>query len=205
MPVETAEPIAPIDFKQGKAGQTVKGRRSNDNLPGTSGNDILRGKGGNDVLKGKKGNDQLDGGAGKDRLIGGAGDDLLKGGAGNDRLVGGAGNDVLVGGAGNDTLTGGAGRDTYVFNSLSEGTDTIVGFSATDDLIDLRVIFNKPELVNVSKSDRFTQFVQVVQIGANTEVRVDSDLNGSGTEFTTIAVLQGVSADTVKPQNFIVG
>jgi Ca2+-binding RTX toxin-like protein len=183
----------------------MKGSNSNDKLPGTNANDVLKGRGGNDVLKGKSGNDKLDGGAGKDKLVGGAGDDLLRGGAGNDKLNGGAGNDVLVGGAGNDTLTGGAGRDTYVFNSLTEGKDTIVGFNATDDVIDLRAIFNKPELVSVSKSDRFTQFVQVVQVGANTEVRVDADLNGSGTEFTTIAVLKGVSVDAVSSNNFVVG
>ncbi|MFL9460920.1 MULTISPECIES: LamG-like jellyroll fold domain-containing protein [Scytonema] len=48
------------------------------------------------------------------------------------------GNDTLEGGAGNDTLTGNAGADTFVFNSLSEGIDTITDFDGTEgDLIEV--------------------------------------------------------------------
>lgn len=46
----------------------------------------------------------------------------------NDDLVAGAGNDSLTGGLGNDTLTGGEGSDRFVFNSPSEGVDTITDF-----------------------------------------------------------------------------
>ncbi|AOX01713.1 hypothetical protein BJP34_21745 [Moorena producens PAL-8-15-08-1] len=43
-----------------------------------------------------------------------------------------AGDDILEGGEGNDTLTGNGGADTFVFNSLSEGVDTITDFDATE-------------------------------------------------------------------------
>lgn len=61
-------------------------------------------------------------------IIGNSGSNILSGGAGNDTLNGDDGNDTLVGGAGNDTLNGGSGYDTFVFNSLSEGIDTITDF-----------------------------------------------------------------------------
>jgi len=48
----------------------------------------------------------------------------------DDNLVAGAGNDSLTGGLGNDTLTGGAGSDLFIFNSPTEGVDTIVDFDA---------------------------------------------------------------------------
>lgn len=48
------------------------------------------------------------------------------------------GNDILEGGEGNDTLTGNAGADTFVFNSLSEGVDTITDFDGTEgDIIEV--------------------------------------------------------------------
>ncbi|MEM9273667.1 MAG: LamG-like jellyroll fold domain-containing protein [Cyanobacteria bacterium P01_F01_bin.143] len=41
------------------------------------------------------------------------------------------GNDTLVGGEGNDTLTGNDLADTFVFNSVTEGIDTITDFNQT--------------------------------------------------------------------------
>ncbi|MEM9273742.1 MAG: cadherin domain-containing protein [Cyanobacteria bacterium P01_F01_bin.143] len=42
------------------------------------------------------------------------------------------GDDTLEGGLGNDSLTGNNGADTFVFNSLSEGIDTITDFNLTE-------------------------------------------------------------------------
>lgn len=80
-------------------------------------------------ITGTKYADILQGGASNDILNGGASNDELTGKAGNDILIGGDGNDILIGGAGIDTLTGGLGADKFVFNSLSEGIDTIKDFS----------------------------------------------------------------------------
>jgi Ca2+-binding RTX toxin-like protein len=61
----------------------------------------------------------------------------ITGNAGNNTLNGGAGNDTLIGGAGIDTLTGSTGGDRFVFNTKTEGKDTITDFSVVDDTIDV--------------------------------------------------------------------
>jgi Ca2+-binding RTX toxin-like protein len=69
-------------------------------------------------------------------LVLAASDDYrLIGSASNDTLTGANGNDTLIGGAGADSLTGGLGLDTFVFNSPSEGVDTITDFIVADDTI----------------------------------------------------------------------
>jgi Ca2+-binding RTX toxin-like protein len=69
-------------------------------------------------------------------LQGGDGDDQLWSASGNDILQGGDGVDTLFGGSGNDSLEGGAGADTYQFTA-SAGTDTILGYDANEDIIEL--------------------------------------------------------------------
>ena len=100
----------------------------------------LEGGAGKDTITGGAGNDVIDGGDGDDPMLnGGDGHDDIMGGAGRDELNGGGGNDILNGGAGDDDLTGGEGADIYVFGPDGSGTDTIIGFSTTeDDKIDLR-------------------------------------------------------------------
>jgi len=78
----------------------------------------------------------LQGADGKDSLTGSSFDDVLDGGQGNDLLDGGDGNDLLFGGAGADTLIGGNGDDQFVLEIGMEH-DTIVGFTQTEDQIDV--------------------------------------------------------------------
>jgi Ca2+-binding RTX toxin-like protein len=200
----TAIAPTPINFG-GAKGRTLRGTAATNNLTGTAKNDILRGLGGNDRLKGLGGNDRMDGGTGNDRMDGGSGNDQLTGGDGVDTLLGGNGNDVLLGGIGADSLTGGAGADLFVFNSLSEAGDTITDFAAAEDLIDLRAIFAASAFGGGSPFARFTQFVQLVQVGTNTQVRIDADGNGAGTNFVTLATLQNVGVGAIGSQNFVVG
>jgi uncharacterized repeat protein (TIGR01451 family) len=65
---------------------------------------------------------------GNDNLSGGFGNDILNGLDGNDTLDGQDGNDIIQGGSGNDTLIGGTGNDNFVFNSPTDGVDTITDF-----------------------------------------------------------------------------
>lgn len=51
---------------------------------------------------------------------------------------------------------------------------------------------------------QFTQFVQLVQIGADTQVRIDADGNGAGTNFVTLATLQNVAVGAIGSQNFVI-
>jgi uncharacterized delta-60 repeat protein len=216
-----------IRFEGGKPGVKRRGSDRADTLRGTWLNDVLQGLGGDDVLisgaadfsfgrdrlVGGAGNDRLLSGSGKDRLEGGSGDDfldsgksddLLLGGSGNDRLLGRRNHDVLIGGSGNDTLTGGTGKDTFVFQSPLDGIDTITDFEVNRDVIDLRAIFAKSEFSGTTPFARFHQFIELVQQGADTEIRIDADGNGSDTSLVTLATLQNVSANTVKANNFVI-
>ena len=89
------------------------------------------------VQLGTAGNDTVDatGYAAASYVNAGMGDDSLTGGEGDDFLVGGAGNDTLSGGAGVDSLLGGGGADSFVFATALGEVDTIVDFSAADDMI----------------------------------------------------------------------
>ena len=93
------------------------------------------------------------------QLFGGAGDDTLYGRDGNDTLDGGTGDDVLRGGLGDDLLIGGSGQsDTYVFDR-NWGHDTIRGFNAEIDVIDLSASGLTPEdlvLTRVSGGTRLS-------------------------------------------------
>lgn len=213
---------APINFRGGAKGlvragttgsDTLVGARKNDTLRSKGGNDTLRGKGGNDQLSGNAKNDRLFGGGGKDRLsgddgndrlLGGGGDDLLRGGAGDDTLNGQGGNDVLLGGAGTDQLVGGGGRDVFTFNTLLEGTDTIQDFTIGEDLLDLRSLLSNAQFGSGSAFERFSQFVQLAQVGADTTIAIDADGTGAGTSFTTLAVLQNTAIASVGTPQFLV-
>jgi hypothetical protein len=186
-----------------KADQMV-GKGGHDRMIGRNGDDVIRGGGGNDKQRGGKGNDKLLGQGGKNRLIGNAGDDYLKGGNRKDVLKGGSGNDILIGRGGNDTLVGGSGADMFVFNKLADAKDTIKGFNVGEDVLDIRRIFAQASYAADSPTAQFKAFVQITQVGANTEVRIDANGSGAGTQLTTLAVLNNVSATTIDSSSFVV-
>ncbi|MBW4660043.1 MAG: DUF4347 domain-containing protein [Drouetiella hepatica Uher 2000/2452] len=184
--------------------KTLSDKAATNKLVGTQRADRLRGLKGNDRIKGLNGNDLLDGGVGNDNLDGGVGNDQLLGQGGNDRLIGGKGNDILVGGAGKDTLSGGADKDMFVFNSLTEGIDTITDFNGAIDVIDVRSIFAQSAFAGATPLARFQQFAQFVQVGATTELRIDADGGGAGISFTTLAVLNNVAVGSVGAGNVVI-
>lgn len=144
--------------------------------------------------------DILTGGNRNDVFNGGAGNDQLRGRQGNDRLVGGAGNDVLVGGLGNDVLIGGAGRDRFVYGSAQDGGDRIINFSTTEDVIDLRPIFARP---NYTSSQPFADYVRMIRVGASTQIQIDTDGNANNLGFRTLATLTNTTPDRLTSQNFL--
>ena len=215
-----------IEFTGGRKGVTIKGDKERNILIGTPHNDVIRGgKGndrilagfgsdlfgrdrlygdaGNDVLKSGKGNDYLDGGKGNDKLIGGKNHDELIGGKGNDKLIGGSGNDILNGGLGRDRLKGGKGRDTIVFNALNEGVDIVIGFNTNQDLIDLSGIFSANQYGADNSVAQFVHYVQLKQVGSATHISVDADGSGDGSDFTTLAKLNGVQSNNLSSRNFV--
>ncbi|MBE9178008.1 cadherin domain-containing protein [Oculatella sp. LEGE 06141] len=199
----------PVVFKGSQAIYRATGTTGTDLLRGTYQQNLLRGLDGNDRLYGGRlrfgfGRDIIYGGKGNDYLNSGSGRDKLLGQAGDDTLIGGKGDDILIGGSGSDKLNGGEGKDMFVFKQVTEGVDRIVNFKPNDDLIDLRAIFAKPEFGGVSPFSRYKQFVQLVQTGTAVELKIDSDGNGSGAVWQTLAVLQNTSVNTLSSQNFVI-
>jgi Ca2+-binding RTX toxin-like protein len=166
-----------------------------DQLKGSKSNDRFNAIGGNDSMNGDRGNDQLKGGKGRD---------LLLGGKGNDRLRGDQGDDILVGGRGSDTLTGGRGKDMFAFSRVNESVDTMTDFSVNDDVIDLRSPFAQPQYSGETTFDRYLKYVQLTQVGSNTEIKIDVDGNGAETNFVTLATLANVSANTIGSRHFVI-
>ena len=183
----------------GPGNDTLTGEGGNDHLIGGDGDDFLFGLDGADVLDGGDGNDQLfgdmghdrlEGGAGDDSLLGNSGDDVLDGGAGNDMIFGSLGADIVRGGAGIDRLSGGSGADRFVFDSIGDGVDVISDFGSGDVLAIGNMLIG-------FEAGQEAAFVELVDDGTSTTVRVDVDGAGDGDDFEAIAVLQGVTGTSL--------
>lgn len=179
--------VEDLALSGGSGSSALAGGAGDDELDGNSGDDSLTGAAGNDTLEGGSGRDQLDGGVSNDLLQGGSNRDGLAGGGGRDTLEGGSGDDLLAGGAGDDLLEGGTGADRFYFGSVSDGVDRIADFRAARDVIDIADLL---EGFDPSASD-LDDFVQLVESGTDTVLRVDAD--GGGDKFQDLAILQGVT------------
>jgi Ca2+-binding RTX toxin-like protein len=151
------------------------GTSKDDMLTGDGGDNVIEGGAGNDTINGAGGSDtasyagataavtvdltlmgvaQNTKGAGIDsllsieNLLGGKFNDTLIGNGITNKIDGGAGNDFITGGGGADVLTGGLGNDVFVYNSATEGGDTITDFGTGLDKIGiLKSGFNIPGTV----------------------------------------------------------
>jgi Ca2+-binding RTX toxin-like protein len=184
----------------------LQGRQGNDRINGNNGNDLIFGNLGRDRLSGGKKNDTIYGGRGNDRLKGQGGEDVLFGQRSNDRLLGGSqadlliggGNrDILIGGGGADTLRGGPGPDRFVFRNITHGGDIITDFQTERDRLDFSKIFSRPGY----GSSRTFAYIQRIQSGADTLIRVDS--NGQG-NFIDYLTMLNVTTGDLSARNFIV-
>ncbi|MGA0533514.1 calcium-binding protein [Hansschlegelia sp. KR7-227] len=126
---------------------------------------------------------------GDDVLFGGKGNDKLSGLGGDDELNGGAGLDTLTGGDGDDVLRGGSGPAADVFRYDERGfdDDVVKDFGKTDR-IDLSAL-------NVADFGTLAPYIEDTPDGA----RITLFYNG----FSETILLEGVSADQLKPANFI--
>ncbi|MCC7305077.1 MAG: tandem-95 repeat protein [Alphaproteobacteria bacterium] len=169
---------------------TMYGGNGNDNLWSSTGDDYLYGEDGNDYLFGGGGDDYLDGGNGNDQLYGSVDHDIMIGGAGNDKFYAETGNDILVMGEGTDHAWGCGGSDQFVFNFLDNSVDKIQDFQtgAGGDVLNITDILQGYDPL----TDVLSNFVQVVQHGANTDIKINAD-GDIGGAYTTIAMLQGVN------------
>lgn len=117
-----------------------------------------------------------------------------------DDLAGTGNNDVIVGRLGADNLTGNGGSDTFVYESFRDGIDRITDFG-TDDFIDLSSIFSTAEY---SSATPFEEYVQLAQVGANTEVRVNPVGDIFPGIFANLVTLENATANDLTASNFLV-
>ena len=135
--------------------------------------------------------DTLTGGVAEDTINGLGGNDTLNGGGGADTIGGGDGNDILTGGAGADRLTGGAGADTFVYQALSDSSQTMIDFltdfsTAQSDKISLSAIDANTGLagdqafswIGTSAFSNVAGQLRYYQSGGDTFVT--GDVNGDG-------------------------
>jgi VCBS repeat-containing protein len=118
--------------------------------------------------------------------------DTLDGGTGDDWLIGAGGGDLLIGGDGSDKMTGGTGADTFVISADAIGSinDVITDFNpGQGDQIDLSELLSG---IAAGTNLETSGYVSIVQVGANAEVRVDT--NGGANSFQTVAVLENYTA-----------
>ncbi len=114
---------------------------------------------------------------------------------GDNAMDGAGGSDTLVSGYGTDTLTGGAGEDRFRIAIVNDGTEEITDFQAGvgGDVLDLSDLLDN---FNPGQSDP-NDFVQFVNAGGDTTVRVDADGAANGVSFVDVAVLQNVTLGNV--------
>lgn len=125
----------------------------------------------------------------------------VNGSNGRDTLIGTAGDDVLTGGLGADTLTGLAGADLFVFNTLSDGVDTITDFQLLQDRIELTRVLQS--LGVVSADPIASGHVRCVQSGANALIAVDPDgFAGAATSRNLVNVRNVGCVSLLQSANF---
>ncbi|WP_299847549.1 calcium-binding protein [uncultured Roseovarius sp.] len=117
---------------------------------------------GNDFVLAEFGSANVELGAGNDRLLSYAAEVAVDGGADDDVIYGGTANDTIDGGQGNDTLSGGEGQDTFVYSS-DGGSDVILDFDTSEDLLDLTDL-------NIAFDD-----IDVVSTDDGVELQVDGE------------------------------
>jgi CubicO group peptidase (beta-lactamase class C family) len=155
----------------------------------------LRGNSEKDQLIGSNSDDQLYGLAGDDLLTGSQGDDILTGGTGKDILLGGQGSDQLIDDYdGGDLMVGGEDADIFTVGNWgkTKNPNQIADFNVGSDCA--------PRTLR----DR----IKVGRLGAtfdNLTIQ-DSDQGALVSDGEhQIAIVQGVKAENLQPDNFIFG
>jgi hypothetical protein len=135
----------------------------------------------------------LTGGEGNDYVAGSDQVDTIETLGGSDQLFGFANDDILIGGTGADLMEGGAGADTFVWNDIGEAgfgglLDSIGDFSTIEgDKLDVSAF------VTLSGGDDINDFVNLIESGGSTTVRIDVDGAAGGTNFVSMVLLENAA------------
>lgn len=137
----------------------------------------------------------IEGTASANRISALDGDDFIAGYGGADSIDAGGGDDTIEGGAGQDTMRGGTGADTFYIEFTSPViVDIIQDFnvSTDNDVLDISdFLANYDPLTDV-----LTDFVRIIDSGANSLVQVDANGTTTPGGFITVAILQGITGLT---------
>lgn len=126
---------------------------------------------------------------GDDQVRGSAENDKLFGYGGNDVLSGHAGDDFVVGGAGQDTLSGGQGSDRFIFDRLTDSTNTapdLITDLTNQDKIDLHHI--DPNLQLVAAFDGHADELVLSYDKADRQTVLQVDVDGDGQADMTVLI-----------------
>jgi Ca2+-binding RTX toxin-like protein len=133
--------------------------------------------------------------------LGNDGSNTLIGNSGNNLLQGLAGNDRIMGKGGNDTLIGGTGVDRFIYTNLTDGVDIITDFNTQQDII---VLTNLLDSLNYTGSTPIADgYINLVQVGVDTQVRVDPDGVFGIASSSNLAILENIVANSLDNHNFL--
>lgn len=119
-------------------------------------------------------------------------DNHIIGNSADNKLKGSGGNDILEGGGGHDMLTGGSGADVFKFSAATafDGPTVITDFNIKQgDSIDISDLLTGYDPL----ADALTDFVDMRTVGKTTELWVDADGAGSGSDFVHVATINKVT------------
>jgi Ca2+-binding RTX toxin-like protein len=128
-------------------------------------------------------------------ITGNSGNNIILGDVGNDTIDGGNGLDTITGGAGADSINVNNGNDRLLYNSTLEVGDIVTNFdnaggTGAQDYIDLDGLFDSLGVAAASRAAR----VSLVDTGADVDLRVDTD--GNGSFETTVLTFSGMANTT---------
>ncbi|MDD9900723.1 MAG: type I secretion C-terminal target domain-containing protein [Alphaproteobacteria bacterium] len=105
---------------------------------------------------------------------------------------------TLAGGAGNDALYGSAGMEVFEFSYTGAANqDTIYNFDAQVDKLDISNLLTGYDPL----TDLLTDFVEITDVGGNSEVRVDTGGTGSFGAAAVVATIDNITGLT--DENFL--
>jgi Ca2+-binding RTX toxin-like protein len=204
----------------GDGNDVLIGGTGNDSLDGGIGNDSMNGGAGNDQYRVDSLADKITDSGGIDLVlsslnsytlsngvenltlvgtavtgIGNAGNNQLRGSGGLNLLCGMGGNDTIFASGAADTMVGGVGADSFALATATpiDVADLIADFQmgTGGDVISLGAGITG----TAAEREIVANYVQTVESGGNTIVRVDVDGLGAGSTFVDAFILQGVNTD----------
>ncbi|GCL65729.1 ExeM/NucH family extracellular endonuclease [Pseudaquabacterium pictum] len=119
---------------------------------------------------------------------------LLRGTAGADQLVAGAADTVLIGGPGRDVLHAGSGRNQFIFQSVLDGGDTIVGFRPGRDSLVLTSLLRS---LSAPAQPLATGHLACSNQGGDALVSVDPDGSAGAQRSRPVALLRSVACSAL--------